>query len=63
MKCRTGRNVQHRLAPLLGQSEYSRLAGNEDTNDSERPAQDPAMRVIVEWQGTDKQAARTNILS
>ena len=60
---RTGRNVQHRLLPLLRQSVYSRLAGYEDTNDAERLAQDPAMRVIVGWQGTDKQAASTNTMS
>ena len=60
---RTGRDVQHRLLPLLRQSVYSRLAGYEDTNDAERLAQDPAMRVIVGWQGTDKQAASTNTMS
>ena len=60
---RTGRNVQHRLLPLLRQSVYSRLAGYEDTNDAERLAQDPAMRVIVGWQGTDKQAGSTNTMS
>ena len=60
---RTGRNGQHRLLPLLRQSVYSRLAGYEDTNDPERLAQDPAMRVIVGWQGTDKQAASTNTMS
>ena len=59
----TGRNVQHGLLPLLRQSVYSRLAGYEDTNDAERLAQDPAMRVIVGWQGTDKQAASTNTMS
>ena len=60
---RTGCNVQHPLLPLLRQSVYSRLAGYEDTNDAERLAQDPAMRVIVGWQGTDKQAASTNTMS
>ena len=55
--------MQHRLLPLLRQSVYSRLAGYEDTNDAERLAQDPAMRVIVGWQGTDKQAASTNSMS
>ena len=60
---RTGRNVQHPLLSLLRQSVYSRLAGYEDTNDAERFAPDPAMRVIVEWQGTDKQAASTNTMS
>ena len=60
---RTGRNVQHGLLPLLRQSVYSRLAGYEDTNDAERLAQDPAMRVIVGWQGIDKQAASTNTMS
>ena len=60
---RTGRNVQHPLLPLLRQSVYSRLAGYEDTNDAERLAQDPAMRVTVGWQGADKQAASTNTMS
>ena len=60
---RTGRNVQHPLLPLLRQSVYRRLAGYEDTNDAERLAQDPAMRVIVGWHGTDKQAASTNTMS
>ena len=59
---RTGRNVQHRMLPLLRQSVYSRLAGYEDTNDAERLAQDPAMRVIVGRQGTDKQAASTKTM-
>ena len=51
---RTGRNVQHELAPLLRQSVYSRLAGYEDTNDAERLAQDPAMRVIVSRRASEK---------
>lgn len=60
---RTGRNVQHQLVPLLRQSVYSRLAGYEDTNDAERLAQDPAMRVIAGWRGADKPAASTNSMS
>jgi len=60
---RSGRNVQHQLVPLLRQSVYSRLAGYEDTNDAERLAQDPAMRVIVERRGPERQAASTNTMS
>ena len=64
---RTGRNIRHHLAPLLRQSIYSRLAGyddtNDDTNDAERLSQDPAMRVVVGWQGSDRNAARTNTMS
>ena len=57
---RTGRNIRHHLVPLLRQSIYSRLAGYDDTNDAERLSQDPAMRVVVGWQGSDRNAARTN---
>jgi len=60
---RPGRNVQHELAPLLRQSVYSRLAGYEDTNDAERLAQDPAMRMIVSRRASEKQAASTNSVS
>jgi hypothetical protein len=35
----------------------------EDTNDAERLAQDPAMRVIVSRRASDKQAASTNSVS
>ena len=60
---RTGRNMQHPLVPLLRQSVYSCLAGYQDTNDAERLAQDPAMRVIVGWRGPEKPAASTNTVS
>lgn len=49
--------------PLLRQSIYSRLAGYDDTNDAERLAQDPAMRVVVGWQGSDRSAASANTMS
>ena len=61
---RGGRNVQHRLVGLLRQSVYSRLAGYEDTNDAERLAQDPTMRVIVGRRGgPERPAASTNTMS
>ena len=56
---RTGRNIRHHLVPLLRQSIYSRLAGYDDTNDAERLSQDPARRVVVGWQGSDRNAAST----
>ncbi len=60
---RTGRNIRHRLVPLLRQSIYSRLAGYDDTNDAERLAQDPAMRVVVGWKGSERNAASVNTMS
>jgi Transposase DDE domain group 1 len=60
---RPGRNIQHHLIPLLRQSIYSRLAGYDDTNDAERLSQDPAMKVVVGWQGSDQNAASTNTMS
>ena len=54
---RTGRNVQHRLVPLVRQSVYSRLAGYPDTNDADRLARDPALRLVVSRRASDRQAA------
>ena len=48
------------LVPLLRQSIYSRLAGYDDTNDAVRLSQDPAMRVIVGWQGSERKGASTS---
>ena len=44
---RTGKNGLHRLAGLLRQSVFGRLAGYEDVNDAERLRRDPAMRWVV----------------
>ena len=57
---RTGRNIRHHLVPLLRQSIYSRLAGYDDTNDAERLSQDPARRVVVGWQGSERTGASTS---
>ena len=44
---RTGKNGRHRLAGLLRQSVFGRLAGYEDVNDAEQLCCDPAMRWVV----------------
>jgi hypothetical protein len=44
---RTGKNGRHRLAGLLRQSVFGRLAGYEDVNDAARLCHDPAMRWVV----------------
>ena len=44
---RTGKNGRHRLAGLLRQAVFGRLAGYEDVNDAERLRRDPAMRWVV----------------
>lgn len=57
---RTGKNILHKLIPLLRQSVYSRLAGYDDTNDAARLCQDPAMRVVIGWKGSDRKGASTS---
>src|ERR1700730_12421724 len=42
----TGKNGRHRLAGLLRQSIFGRLAGYEDVNDAERLCRDPAVRWV-----------------
>jgi Transposase DDE domain group 1 len=44
---RTCKNGRHRLAGLLRQSVFGRLAGYEDVNDADRLCRDPAMRWVV----------------
>jgi hypothetical protein len=44
---RTGKNGRHRLAGLLRQAVFGRLAGYEDVNDADRLCRDPAMRWVV----------------
>jgi len=57
---RRGRNVQHELVPLLRQSVYSRLAGYPDTNDADRLARDPVLRLVVSRRASGKRAAARN---
>src|SRR3954452_13566806 len=54
---RTGKNGRHRLAGLLRQSVFGRLAGYEDVNDVERLCRDPAMRWVVGDQAISGSAA------
>src|SRR6187401_6240 len=57
---RTGKNGRHRLAGLLRQAVFGRLAGYEDVNDADRLCHDPAMRAVVDRGGLDRRAASTS---
>jgi hypothetical protein len=59
---RTGRNRQFPLADLFRQSVYSRLAGYEDTNDAERLAADPTVRMLVSRERREISVALTSTL-
>jgi len=59
---RTGKNSRHRLAGLLRQSVFGRLAGYEDVNDAERLSRDPAMRWVVgDWAVTGSAASASQM--
>ena len=55
---RTGQNRQFPLPDLFRQAIYSRLAGDEDTNDAERLAEDPTFRIWLPASG-GKRASRS----
>jgi len=55
-------NARFSFADLLRQSVYSRLAGYEDVNDTERLSQDPTFRLIGSEKIWDRGAARTSRL-
>src|SRR6187200_1984894 len=57
---RTGKNGRHRLAGLLRQSVFGRLAGYEDVNDADRLCRDPAMRWVVGGKAVTRDAASTS---
>jgi len=59
---RQGLNTQFRVADLLRQSVYSRLAGYEDLNDAARLSADPTFRLIGSPKRWDRSAALTSTL-
>jgi hypothetical protein len=60
---RNGKNTRHSLGAQLRQSGFSRLAGSEDTNDTDRLAVDPAMRQIVGGRAIEHTTSSTSQVS
>jgi hypothetical protein len=61
-EARTGKNGRHRLAGLLRQSVFGRLAGYEDVNDADRLCRDPAMRWVVGGRAIQGSAASATLM-
>ncbi len=59
---RTGNKGRHRLAALLRQSIFSRLAGYEEVDDADRLRRDPAMRPLVGRGAVKRGAASASAL-
>ena len=59
---RSGHNRQFPLPDLFRQSIYSRLAGYEDTNDAERLAEDPTVRMLASRPRRETSVALTSTL-
>jgi hypothetical protein len=59
---RTGRNGRRRLAGLLRQSIFSRLACHEDVNDADRLRRDPVMRRLVGGRAVKRGAASASAM-
>jgi hypothetical protein len=57
---RKGKNTQHTMLALLRQGVYGRIAGYEDTNDSDYLRMDPAMRRVVGGRAQKKLAASSS---
>jgi len=59
---RTGRNGRYRLAGLLRQSIFSRLAGYEDVNDADLLRRDPVIRRLVGGRAVKRGAASASAM-
>jgi len=59
---RTGRNARHRLAGLLRQWIFSRLAGYEDVNDADQACRDSVMCQLVGGRAVKHSAASASAM-